>query len=78
MVHTLKLLIKRVNIKRYVLTMVLVLSIAFVSGAIFNTAYNSLGIDYDPEKNTGPLHMIMMGLNDENHGVVKLTDVSFS
>lgn len=78
MVHTLKLLIKRAGIKRYVLTMVLVLSIAFVSGVFFNAAYNSLGIDYDPEKNTGPLHMIMMGLNDENHGVVKLTDVSFS
>ena len=45
---------------------------------LFKTAIADTGLVIDEEKNTGPLHMLMMGLNDSNDGAMTWDDIAFS
>ena len=46
--------------------------------AVFGLFRNNLNIQTDPEQNTGVLHMLMMGLNEENDGVCTMEDIGYS
>ena len=52
--------------------------VLFVSNAIFKSALGTTGITVNRELDTGALHMIMMGLNDENDGVWAKKDAALS
>ena len=46
--------------------------------AVFQALLGSSGLRIDPEKDTGPLHMIMVGLNPASDGGYSVEDVMFS
>lgn len=62
------------------LTAAVVIGIAsvFMYAAIFHAMIEKSGLQIDPEADTGPLHMVMMGLNSETNGVWYEPDVQLS
>ena len=50
----------------------------FSTSKLCDAAIESTGMVLDEEKNTGPLHMLMMGLNDSNDGAMTWDDIAFS
>ncbi len=48
------------------------------TNAVFSQAVEDTGLLMDEEKNTGALHMLMMGLNASNAGAMTWDDIAFS
>lgn len=66
------------HVKKVVTALVVSSMCIFISSSIFDHMINSTGIILNKEASTGPLHMIMMGMNPENDGVWYLPDVELS
>lgn len=60
-----------------VIALIGVISLPVYSG-LFTAMIESTGLEIDAEANVGPLHMVMMGLNPENHGGYYNDDVQLS
>ncbi len=45
---------------------------------VFSIAVEATGLTIDRQKDTGPLHMLMMGLNDSNDGAMTWEDIAYS
>lgn len=70
--------IDHTKIVRSAKTVAAVAAALFLSWSLSSVAIKSTGLKIDPNMDTGPLHMIMMGLNPVNDGIWLNDDVTFS
>lgn len=64
---------------KYYIKIIITVLIAVITGVVINKCVNLIvNIPQNDELNTGPLHMLMMGTNDETNGSFSFEDVSKS
>lgn len=69
---------RKEKIKKAVRICLLAVVVLAGCSGVFSAILHTSGLKIDKEKNVGALHMLMMGLNDENDGVWILQDVAVS
>lgn len=73
-----RLEIAKQNVKKLIIFVFILIANVMICSCIFTKLVTLSGLQIDREANFGPLHMVMMGLNPENHGCWNGPDMEFS